>query len=385
MRVAAQAGATLASSSHSASTHHAFAGDAEFEKFRDAATKVRVMRDSSAIALCEGCTWCAFLILYASADSLRPTDLPTCTQGNLVPMYERVLSDQLTPVMAYRALVKEDDREAPSFLFESVVNGNQQARCTLLATSTPAPRSWHPSILLTQHAGPVQFCGRPSVEGGGGPGQPRHGPRSPQGDPHRPGSHASDWVPLPQPLGQLTTASPLQDLEDPMSVPESLSKGWKAVAVEGLPQVFTGGWVGYTGYETVRYVFPTKIPFDSAPEDDRGLPDIHLALYNDVLVFDQVRGPGIEGPLRADRGSGSGGTSRAPDLHSQATKLTYVITWVHMDEHADVEAAYRYGRERLGDLVGKITANNVELQHGKVSGRGFGHGLPLPLVARRPS
>lgn len=43
-----------------------------------------------------------------------------------MPLYERVMGDQLTPVLAYRCLVKEDDREAPSFLFESVVNGTQQ-------------------------------------------------------------------------------------------------------------------------------------------------------------------------------------------------------------------------------------------------------------------
>lgn len=47
-------------------------------------------------------------------------------KGNLVPLYERVMADQLTPVLAYRCLVKEDDREAPSFLFESVVAGTQQ-------------------------------------------------------------------------------------------------------------------------------------------------------------------------------------------------------------------------------------------------------------------
>lgn len=51
-------------------------------------------------------------------------------QGNLVPLYERVMADQLTPVLAYRCLVKEDDREAPSFLFESVTNGTQQVRTT---------------------------------------------------------------------------------------------------------------------------------------------------------------------------------------------------------------------------------------------------------------
>jgi hypothetical protein len=31
-------------------------------------------------------------------------------------------------VLAYRCLVKQDDREAPSFLLESVVNGNQTVR-----------------------------------------------------------------------------------------------------------------------------------------------------------------------------------------------------------------------------------------------------------------
>lgn len=40
--------------------------------------------------------------------------------SNLVPIYQCIFSDQLTPVLAYRCLVKEDDREAPSFLFESV-------------------------------------------------------------------------------------------------------------------------------------------------------------------------------------------------------------------------------------------------------------------------
>lgn len=43
--------------------------------------------------------------------------------GNLIPLYRRIFSDHLTPVLAYRCLVKEDEREAPSFLFESVEPG----------------------------------------------------------------------------------------------------------------------------------------------------------------------------------------------------------------------------------------------------------------------
>lgn len=50
----------------------------------------------------------------------------------------------------------------------------------------------------------------------------------------------------------------------------------------------TGGWVGFFSYDTVRYVEKRKLPFSSAPNDDRNLPDIHLGLYDDVIVFDHV-------------------------------------------------------------------------------------------------
>ena len=47
-------------------------------------------------------------------------------RGNVIPMHERIFSDHLTPVLAYRCLVRQDDRSAPSFLFEAVNNGTQQ-------------------------------------------------------------------------------------------------------------------------------------------------------------------------------------------------------------------------------------------------------------------
>ena len=40
----------------------------------------------------------------------------------------------------------------------------------------------------------------------------------------------------------------------------ALSKEWKPASVEGLPNVFTGGWVGYCGYDTVRYVYASEEP-----------------------------------------------------------------------------------------------------------------------------
>lgn len=45
---------------------------------------------------------------------------------------------------------------------------------------------------------------------------------------------------------------------DPMEVPVQLSRNWKPATVDGMPAVFTGGWVGYAGYDTVRYVYGSK-------------------------------------------------------------------------------------------------------------------------------
>ncbi len=43
--------------------------------------------------------------------------------------------------------------------------------------------------------------------------------------------------------------------DDPMEVAVRLSTDWRPALTEGLPTVFTGGWVGYCGYDTVRYVY----------------------------------------------------------------------------------------------------------------------------------
>lgn len=55
--------------------------------------------------------------------------------GNLVPIHKCIFADHLTPVLAYRCLVKEDDREAPSFLSESVEPGIRAS--TIVRASWP--------------------------------------------------------------------------------------------------------------------------------------------------------------------------------------------------------------------------------------------------------
>ena len=130
-----------------------------------------------------------------------------------------------------------------------------------------------------------------------------------------------------------------------MQVCIDLSKQWKPHRDPGLPAdafcgaagfalcsfalcahvcVLPGGFVGYTSYDTVRYVYREKLPFGSAPEDDRALPDIHLGLYTEVVVFDH------------------------------ATKLAYVVTWVDVTAHGNPRDAYAAGQDRLRRLVRRL-------------------------------
>ena len=61
----------------------------------------------------------------------------------------------------------------------------------------------------------------------------------------------------------------------------------QAIRVAKLPELppFTGGAVGYAGYDTVRYV--EHLP--NAPPDDRQLPDLSFAFYDHMVVFDNVQ------------------------------------------------------------------------------------------------
>ena len=57
--------------------------------------------------------------------------------------------------------------------------------------------------------------------------------------------------------------------------------------VTGLPR-FTGGLVGYFGYDTVRYVEPRLSHCPDA--DPLQTPDILLLVSDEVVVFDNLRG-----------------------------------------------------------------------------------------------
>ncbi|XP_059666414.1 anthranilate synthase alpha subunit 1, chloroplastic-like [Cornus florida] len=198
-------------------------------------------------------------------------------KGNVIPLYHSIFSDQLTPVLAYRCLVKEDDRETPSFLFESVEPGFRTSRVGRYSVVGS-----HPAMEIVAKENVVTIVD------------------------HENERRTEEVV------------------DDPMTIPTSISENWKPQLIGGLPDAFCGGWIGYFSYDSVRYVEKKKLPFLRAPKDDRNLPDIHLGLYEDVIVFDHVE------------------------------KKAYVIHWVRIDQYSSLEQAYADGIKRLEIMVSKV-------------------------------
>ncbi|KAK4489263.1 hypothetical protein RD792_005060 [Penstemon davidsonii] len=198
-------------------------------------------------------------------------------KGNVIPLYKCIFADHLTPVLAYRCLVKEDDREAPSFLFESVEPGFRASTVGRYSVVGAQPAmevvaKENKVTILDHYAGKV-------VE---------------------------------------------KFVEDPMTIPRSISESWRPQLIQDLPDAFCGGWVGFFSYDTVRYVERKKLSFSTAPKDDRNLSDINLGLYDDVIVFDHVE------------------------------KKAYIIHWVRLDRYSSAKKAYDDGMERLERLVSRV-------------------------------
>jgi len=155
-------------------------------------------------------------------------------RGNTVPVYRQLLADALTPVGAYQRLAfPAGFAPAPhAFLLESVVGGERIARYSFVAVD--------PEVTFTATRDRVVIRARGE--------KPR----------------------------ELTSHDPLAELE-------RLMQPYRAVHLPNLPR-FTGGAVGYAGYDTVRYYER----LGEGPPDDRGLPDLSFGLYRTMVIFDHV-------------------------------------------------------------------------------------------------
>ncbi len=148
-------------------------------------------------------------------------------EGNLIPVYREILADLETPLSAFLKL-----KGKRCFLFESVEGGEKWARYSIIGSN--------PSVV---------------IEGTGKDLTIKRGQ-------HREKVRAEN---------------------DPLEIVSAELKKYKPVVMPGLPRFF-GGFVGYIGYDTVRYF--EKLPdFGHSGLD---LPDIFLMLTDTLVVFDNL-------------------------------------------------------------------------------------------------
>lgn len=79
-----------------------------------------------------------------------------------------------------------------------------------------------------------------------------------------------------------------QVADDPLAWVEAYQNQFKVFKQEGMP-VFSGGLVGYFGYDTVRFV-EERLKNSTPDKDDIQAPDIELLVSEELVVFDNLSG-----------------------------------------------------------------------------------------------
>jgi anthranilate synthase component 1 len=156
------------------------------------------------------------------------------TDRRVIPVTRKLLADGDTPVALYRKLAAE---RPGTFLLESAENGRSWSRYSFVGVRSAAT--------LTERDGQAHWLGTPPV------GVPA------QGDP----------------------LAALRATVETLHTPRDLAEGL------GLPP-FTGGMVGYLGYDIVRRL--EKI--GPGERDDLRLPELTMLLTSDLAVMDHWEG-----------------------------------------------------------------------------------------------
>jgi len=158
-------------------------------------------------------------------------------QGNVIPVTRRLLADVETPLSAYRKIRGPGE----SFLFESVEGGEHLGRYSFVGCN--------PRAVIRQTDNRVEVLENGKV--------------------------AESFT--------IGTVGP-QSVKDGLVVVERVMARYRAVAVPGLPR-FTGGAVGFIGYEFIHDVEPV-VP--RPPRDELRTPVMYFLIADQLLIFDRV-------------------------------------------------------------------------------------------------
>ncbi|MCC7518098.1 MAG: anthranilate synthase component I [Verrucomicrobiae bacterium] len=166
-------------------------------------------------------------MLIPSLDEFRAL----ASRGNTIPVRTELLADTETPLSAYQKLARA--HPADTFLFESVEGGEHIGRYSFIGLN--------PRAVLTVRGDCMTF--------------------------ERDGRTRRSRAP-----------------RDPLAAAKELLAPFRPVRVSGLPR-FTGGLVGYLGFEYLSRVEPVPSP----PKDDLGLPLMKYLLVDTLVIFDRAR------------------------------------------------------------------------------------------------
>lgn len=162
--------------------------------------------------------------------------LALAREANLIPVTRRLLADFETPLSAYHKIRGQGE----SFLFESVEGGEHLGRYSFVGCNPRAVIKQIGSEVVVYEGGRLVE----TVTLGTEPGMPRDG----------------------------------------LQVVERLMSRYRPAIIPGLPR-FTGGAVGYIGYEFIHDIEPV-VP--RPPHDDLGTPVMYFLLADELLIFDRV-------------------------------------------------------------------------------------------------
>jgi anthranilate synthase component I len=168
-------------------------------------------------------------------------NLKLAEQGNLIPVTRRLLADFETPLSAYRKIRGQGE----SFLLESVEGGEHVGRYSFVGCN--------PRAVIRQTADRVEV-----LEGG---------------------RLVQEFTVSTDPQADRT-----KYVKDGLEVVERVMGKFHPVPGRGLPR-FTGGAVGFIGYEFIHDVEPV-VP--RPPRDDLHTPVMYFLIADELIIFDRV-------------------------------------------------------------------------------------------------
>ncbi|MFT5425723.1 MAG: anthranilate synthase component 1 [Gammaproteobacteria bacterium] len=241
----------------------------------------------------------------------------TKSNYNRIPLMREVLADMDTPLSVYKKLADEPY----SYLFESVQGGEKWGRYSIIGLGSST------ILRISGHQLSIEENGKIIKE---------------------------------------------ETVEDPLQAVELYHQEYRVPEIDGMPR-FSGGMVGYFGYDCVRYI-ETRLNFSKQNNCDKDdplkCPDILLMVSEQLVVFDNLNGK-MHIIVHANPKQNNVYEKAQKQLDDLAKKLTVALTDTpnentrHVEEKDFIsgftQEGFQQGVERIKEYIVEGDAMQVVL------------------------